>query len=276
MAWISATTPSSYKPRPNPADMITWVEVREMCDHPRTNPRDAAHLAVAWDAGLRSGELQELTIGNIYELEAGKQLRVDGKTGPREVAITIAVPYLQQWLNQHPARDDRTAPLWSKLKENEGISYRLFPNIFENAARRIDLEKPDTPTNSRKSGISDLASKGINQATLEDRHGWERGSKAAARYISVFSENRQQQVLEARGAEVEIEEPSPRAPSSASGVPSSSTGRPRSVTTAGPSRTPRRPSTPSGVSGGTSVSSSARSSVTRSRTPWRRRRPCPC
>lgn len=211
--WVSATTPRNYKPRPNPAHMIHWPECKAMCDHPRTNPRDAALLAVAWDAGPRSGELQELTIGDVYDREIGKEIRVDGKTGPREVSITNAVPYLQQWLNQHPGGDDPDAPLWSKLKQSEGISYRLFRDVFENAAARVGLEKPNDPTNFRKSSISDLASKPrIGQATLEDRYGWERGSDAAARYIAVFSKARKREVAIARGVDVEIEEPDPTGP----------------------------------------------------------------
>jgi hypothetical protein len=185
--------------------MITWDEVVQMCDHPRTNARDAACIAVAWDAGPRSGELQALTVGDVSDHEIGQTIRVDGKTGPRDVTITNAVSYLRQWLNQHPGNGDRDAPLWSKLRSPEKISYRSFRDMFKNAADRIDLEKPDTPTNFRKSSVSALASEGMNQAHLEERYGWVRGSENANRYVTVFSDASDRALAKARGMEYEPE-----------------------------------------------------------------------
>jgi len=131
--WIPATTSDTYDPTPNPANMISWEEVREMCNHSETNPRDAALIVVAWDAGPRSGELQDLKVRYISDQDLGKSIRIrNGKIGTRDVTIMNAVPYLRKWINQHPATNengvpvDPDAPLWSKLKSPEGISYRLF------------------------------------------------------------------------------------------------------------------------------------------------------
>ena len=222
--WVPATTSETYDPAPNPANMISWEEVKSMCDHNQTNPRDAALIAVAWDAGLRSGELQNLTVGDINDHDLGRSIRVtDGKTGTRDVTITNSVPYLRQWLNQHPATDengniqDSEAPLWSKLKKADSISYRLFRDAFINAADRIGLQKPNDPTTFRKSSASDLASRNVSQAHLEKRYGWERGSDAANRYIRVFGEEADRELAEARGMDIEFEESEPEALSS-SGV----------------------------------------------------------
>ena len=210
--WVPADLPRNYNPVPNPADMISWTETREMCDHPETNARDAALLAVAWDAGPRSGELEELTVGDISDHDLGKIIRVDGKTGQRDITITNAVPYVRQWLNSHPASDDPSAPLWSKLKKPEGISYRMYRDIFMDAAERVGLEKPNDPTNFRKSSASVCASNGMNQATLEKRYGWKRGSDAASRYIRVFGEDADRELAKARGMDVDFEEKGPEGP----------------------------------------------------------------
>jgi integrase len=217
--WISATTSDTYDPAPNPAHMITWDEVRTMCNHPETNARDGALVAVAWDAGARSGELQDLTLGDVNDHHFGKSIRIrDGKTGTRDVTITNAVPFLKQWLSAHPATDqsgaptDPDAPLWSKLNASDGISYRMYRNIFQNAAERIGLQKPNDPTNFRKSSASALASKGVPQAHLEDRYGWSRGSDSAARYIRVFGDDADRAIAQARGMDVEFEDPDPTGP----------------------------------------------------------------
>jgi integrase len=216
--WVPATTPDNYDPLPNPADMIAWEEVRQMCEHPETNARDAALLALAWDAGPRSGELEQLTLGDISDHDLGKIVHVDGKTGERDVRITNAVPYVRQWLNQHPGTDSGgmpeapDIPLWSKLKKPEGISYRLYRDVFKKGVRRIGLDKPDDPTNFRKSSASALASKGISQSHLEKRYGWKRGSDAASRYIRVFGEDADRELANARGMDVDLGEDEPEGP----------------------------------------------------------------
>lgn len=211
--WVPATLPDNYDPLPNPADMISWEEVKEMCEHPQTNPRDSAALALAWDAGPRSGELEDLTIGDISDHDLGKIIHVDGKTGERDVTIVNAVPYVRQWLNQHPANgNDPDAPLWSKLKKSEGISYRMYRDMFKKGVRRIDIDKPDDPTNFRKSSASALASKGVSQAHLEKRYGWKRGSDAASRYIRVFGEDADRELAEARGMDIDLTEEEPDGP----------------------------------------------------------------
>lgn len=216
--WVPATLPSNYDPVPNPASMITWTEAREQAEHPATNARDAAAVALAWDAGPRSGELEDLTIGDISDHDLGKLVHVDGKTGMRDVTITNAVPYVRKWLNEHPGTDasghpeDSDYPLWSKLDEPEEISYRMYRDMFKNAARRVGLDKPNDPTNYRKSSASALASKGVSQAHLEKRYGWKRGSDAAARYIRVFGEDADRELAKARGMDVEFNEPEPDGP----------------------------------------------------------------
>jgi integrase len=207
--WVSATLPDNHDPEPSAANMIVEGEMRAMCDDAETNARDAALIAVAWDAGPRSGELEALTVGDVSDHDLGKIIRVDGKTGARDVTVTTAVRYLSQWLNQHPGRDDPDAPLWSKLKKPEGISYRMYRSIFSDAAERVGLDKPDDPTNFRKSSASDLASKGVSQAHLEKRYGWKRGSDAASRYIRVFGEDADRELARARNMDIDLEDDEP-------------------------------------------------------------------
>lgn len=43
------------------------------------NNRDAAIIAVAYDAGTRSGKFRALTVGDISDHRNGLQISVDGK-----------------------------------------------------------------------------------------------------------------------------------------------------------------------------------------------------
>jgi len=169
--WIPSGTSNSYSPVPDPSKIPDWNEdVLPMIGATR-NARDAALIAMAFDSGARSGELQDLTVGDVSDHKHGLMLRVDGKTGQRSVSLVPSVPYVQRWMSDHPAPDDPGAPLWSKLSKAEGLSYGQFKNCFEDSADRAGISKPVTPTNFRKSNATYLARKGMSQARIEDRQG---------------------------------------------------------------------------------------------------------
>jgi integrase len=206
--WVPSGTSKNYDPAPKPANMLQWdSDVRPMLDACQ-NKRDAAMIAVAWDSGVRSGEFRDLTVGDVTDHHNGLQITVEGKQGQRTVTLIPSVPYLQQWLNEHPAREQATAPLWSKLGTDEEMSYNGVAKVFQRAADRAGIEKPVTLTNFRKSSASYLASEGVNQPTLEDHHGWTRGSNTAARYVAVFSNASDRELARAHGLDVDPEDQS--------------------------------------------------------------------
>lgn len=210
--WVPTGTSSNYDPTPDPREMLKWEEDIEPMLDAAYNPRDAAMIALQFDAGLRGGEFKQLTVGDVQDHDHGKQVTVEGKQGRRTILLIPAVPYVSQWLQNHPARDDPDAPLWSKLHEPKGISDRMISKILDEAADRADITKPVTLTNFRKSSAAFLASRNLNQAHIEDHHGWVRGSKAAARYISVFGEDSDRELARLHGVDVSDEEPDPIGP----------------------------------------------------------------
>jgi integrase len=210
--WIPTGTANSYNPMPNPAHMLDWnddvIPMIEAC----RNTRDKALIAVAFDAGARSNELESLLVGDVSDHEHGLQIMVDGKTGERAVTLVPAVPYLNQWLSQHPAPNKAEVPLWSKLSKPEEVSYRQFLNVFKDAAERAGIEKPVTPTNFRKSNATWLAKQGMSQAFIEDRQGRVRGSDATAHYVARFGGEAADEYAKLNGLEVEREDPDPTGP----------------------------------------------------------------
>jgi integrase len=209
LSWIPTTTSRNYDPSPDPGKMLDWEDdVVPMIDA-TLNARDAALIAVAWDAGPRSGELLDLRYGDVSDHKHGLQISVDGKKGQRSIMLITAVPHLNRWLQDHPKKGDPMAHLWCHLQTGEELSYPMLRKVLRKAAQRAGVTKPVTFTNFRKSSASYLASQGVNQAVLEDHHGWTRGSKAAARYISVFAEASDREIARAHGVDVTEEEPNP-------------------------------------------------------------------
>lgn len=212
LAWIPSGTSRTYDPAPDPSDMLHWEDdILPMIDE-TANSRDAALVAVAWDLGARSGETQDLTVGSVTDSKYGLQITLNGKTGRRSPTIIPSVPYLNRWLDDHPARDDPDAPLWSALGEAEPLDHHPLMFGIKRAAEDAGVGKPVTLTNFRKSSAAHLASAGMNQAHIEDHHGWVTGSRVAARYISVFGEASERELARVHGLDVAEDEPDPTAP----------------------------------------------------------------
>lgn len=214
IAWVPTGYPSNFDRTPDASKMFRWEEhVLPMLDACR-NFRDEALIALAFDIGPRSGELQSLTIGDLSDHEYGLQVSLDGKQGRRSPVLLIAPNRVQQWLQTHPAPDDPNAPLWSKLSKPEPISAQMVRKIFREAVNRADITPPSkpTPTRFRKSSASHLARRGVSQTALENRYGWVRGSDEAARYIAVFGSESEREIAMALGVDVGNDEPEPMGP----------------------------------------------------------------
>jgi len=210
--WIPSGTPSNYDPSPDPREMLDWEEEVVPMIQSCHNNRDRALIALAFDAGPRGGELKSLCVGDIQDGDHGLRVTLEGKQGRRTVTLIPATSYVNRWLADHPRANDHEAPLWCGLHDGESISDRAFYKILQSAAERVDVTKPVTPTNFRKSSASYLASKGMSQAHLEDHHGWVRGSKSAARYISVFANEAENELARIHGLEVAEEDDTPIGP----------------------------------------------------------------
>jgi hypothetical protein len=210
---ISASTPRNYDPQPDPARMLWWGEhIQPMLANARSS-RDTAAIAVAWDLGARPGEFKALTVGDVTDSSHGMRLTVDGKTGRRSPLIIPSIPYLNRWLADHPAGENPTAPLWSKLATPERPSDQMLLKMIRRPARRAGITHTNVDyRRMRKSSASYLASQNVNQPHLEDHKGWKRGSEIAARYVAVFGEANDREIARAHGEDVSASEPEPIGP----------------------------------------------------------------
>jgi integrase len=188
LSWIPTSTSNNFDPRPSERDLLTLDGDIKPLLEAAANPRDRALIALQFEAGLRSGELQGLDVGDVFDSEHTLAVHVDGKRGERVVHLTMAVPYLQGWLTEHPDPKDPDAPLWSRLDEPEPISYAMLRKALVETAERAGVRKPVTPTNFRKSNMRWLLLLGMKRGQIEQRQGRVHGSRATARYEAEFGE----------------------------------------------------------------------------------------
>jgi len=187
LAWIPTGTSNDFDPTPSRRDLLDYEEhiipMLEACH----NARDQALIAVQFEAGLRGGELWNLRVGDIFDADHSVGIHADGKEGEKPVHLIMSVPYLQQWLNDHPSGADEDY-LWTKLNTPERPSRPTFYNYFADVAERAGVDKDVHPTILRKSNTRYLIQLGMNPARIDDRQGRVRGSEHTARYHARFSD----------------------------------------------------------------------------------------
>lgn len=89
------------------------------------NVRDRAIIAMLYEGGFRVGEIGSLKVRDIDFDRYGAIAVVRGKTGMGRVRLIWAMlPYIAQWLEVHPRRKERNAPLWIKASDaREALGY---------------------------------------------------------------------------------------------------------------------------------------------------------
>ena len=71
------------------------------------NARDKALIAVLYESACRAGEIANMNIKDVVTDQYGAVVMVDGKTGMRRLRLIDSSPYIAQWIDQHPTKDDR-------------------------------------------------------------------------------------------------------------------------------------------------------------------------
>jgi len=213
VSWISASWDNGDE---FPIDELLKEEdllkLLESCELPRDKTMFSAGF---YDAGLRIAELISLNIRNVgfdklggYFIlpKKGKNL----KTGMRTIRLFIvpsSTKYLKDFLNNHPFKDYKDAPLfytrefsrYNRIKEkinNEEVKkadwekVRLSRPGIENKLKKIcKLAGLSvlTPHQLRHNSCTISARVGFNDAQLRERYGWKPSSKMPSKYTHLVS-----------------------------------------------------------------------------------------
>ena len=164
--------------------------------------RDRCYHSVSRDLSCRPHELLKLRIKDVVFKMAGDrqyaEILVSGKTGQRHIPLINSIPYLKDWLDDHPFSGNPTSPLICGFGKSLGraispmtlhgiyIIYKtkLFPKLLEdpsiapedkNKIREL-LKKPWNPYIRRHSALTDK-SKILREHVLRQHAGWSPGSK---------------------------------------------------------------------------------------------------
>jgi integrase/recombinase XerD len=189
------------------------------------NPRDRCYHAMSRDSAARPHELLKLRIKDIvFKLTNDKkqyaEILVNGKTGARHIPLINSIPYIKDWISQHPQSGNPNSILLCGFGKSLGriiniISLRriyqdykdkLFtklldnPNVLPEDKQQIRelLKKPWNPYIRRHSSLTEKAII-LKEHTLRQFAGWSPASNMHLKYIHWFGSESAESILEAYG-----------------------------------------------------------------------------
>src|SRR3989338_1949440 len=201
-------------------ELITWeetIDLMRFC----YNSRDKCILALLRDVGGRLEEtILRPKIRDLIKDEYGFKLRISGKTGERVVRMTKSVPYMVEWLNNHPLSDDPETALFCVIisqkfrigknkfdvKLGQPICYNTIQSLFKRLRERSNIKKPLHPHAFRHVSATDRALQGFQEKELRVIYGWSANSRMTDLYCNFDSRHVDEKILAKEGKIIKKEE----------------------------------------------------------------------
>lgn len=194
-------------------DLITWEETLDLMRF-CYSARDRCILALLRDIGGRVEEsILRPKIKDLIKDEYGFKIRLIGKTGERTVRLTKSVPFMVEWLNNHPFKNESENSLFcvlSSRKFNIGknkcvkkfgnpLGYQTVQSFFKELRQRSGIKKPLHPHVFRHVSATDRALQGFQEKELRVIYGWSANSRMVDLYCNFDSEQVDEKILEKEG-----------------------------------------------------------------------------
>jgi len=185
-------------------DMLTSSDIDKLIRAAST-PRNKAIIALYTETGMRPSELFNLQIKDYGQNSGVKTLTIFGKKRKRVRPIVGSVPYLAEWLNNHPQADKPEAPLFVKSvlkrrkKDKEGkvicegekiyapLPYAAVLKMIRTTFRKAGVNKPATAKIFRHSTNTNLYGS-FSEEVVRQLQGHVPGSQMARHYSHLNSQ----------------------------------------------------------------------------------------
>jgi integrase len=189
------------------------------------NPRDKCYHVMSRDSAARPHELLKLRIKDVvFKLTPDKrqyaEILVNGKTGTRHIPLIDSIPYIKDWISQHPQSGNPNSILLCGFGKSLNRTIRItslhriyciyrnkfFPKLLDNPnispedKQRIKelLKKPWNPYIRRHSSLTEKSGI-LKEHHLRQFAGWSPGSNMHLKYLHYFGNESNDTILEAYG-----------------------------------------------------------------------------
>jgi len=150
------------------------------------------------------------------------EILVNGKTGTRHIPLIDSIPYIKDWISQHPQGTNpnsillcgfdkslgRIINVRSLNRTYEDYKNKFFPKLLDNNNPNVTpedkqkikelLKKPWNPYIRRHSSLTEKSTI-LKEHTLRQFAGWSPGSNMHLKYLHYFGNESNDSILEAYG-----------------------------------------------------------------------------
>jgi len=214
VAWIKPPSKSVLIKKNNKMrdKILTEEEIKKLVETAR-DIKVKTFIMMTWEGALRLGEVLNLRIRDLEFTRYGVKVRILGKTGERTILLFKSQPYIKQWLQVHPFRNDPNAYLFVSLWGGKWRQVRpeSYKNYLARLAQKAGIKKRVHPHMLRHTRLTELA-KVLTEQELKIFAGWEPDSTMASIYVHLSGRDVEKALLE-KVAGVKIEEEEEKKPS---------------------------------------------------------------
>lgn len=181
----------------NPSKLLTPAEIQNML-RIWPNERDRCMLAIAYESGMRIGELLSLRIEDLVMKDGECIVRIpdnsegdhiNAKTGSRTLVLIESLPYIEKYLNVRNADDTRLFPI------KRGRAHYILKDM----AAKAGIEKDVFWHLIRHTRANEMAQAGMQETAMKKRFGWTEDSGMIKRYTSLTDNDADNSYREALG-----------------------------------------------------------------------------
>jgi integrase len=185
-----------------PEEVLTEEEIKRLAEAAYTT-RDKAFILGLYESGARIGEFLPLKIKHLSFDRHGALVYLSGKTGDRKVRLVASVLTLQQWLEEHPGKDDPESYLWTQIPapyhppgkiKNKHLSYGFVSRLLRELAAKAGVRKKVNPHAFRHARATFMA-RHLKEPEMRQFFGWGRDSEMPSIYVHLSGRDVDNSVL---------------------------------------------------------------------------------
>lgn len=180
VSWVKCRNGNGKHTAMLPEELLTQEEIKKLIQAARTK-RNRLLVSLLYESGARIGEIRNLKLKNISFDEYGCKVTLSGKTGMRRILLRECVPFLKEYINEHPRADEPESYLFTK-SNGEFMCYQSIRKILRQIFQRAGIKKRANPHSFRHQRATYLANF-LTEAQMKVYFGWEQSSDMASIYV---------------------------------------------------------------------------------------------